>query len=75
MGSEPGCNGLDRAIREHFDGQTAFEITDESPITPSAFPRPIIHSDDSRLCSVREVVLADQTQDRITAATHTKCTP
>jgi len=72
MGLEPGRDGLDRAIGEQLNGQTALQITDQGPIAQSAFPCPVIDSHDSRLRRVRLLVLTDQTQDGITTAAETE---
>src|SRR5216684_4359636 len=66
---QPGFDGLDCAVGEQIYGLAALQVTDQRPIAESAFVRPIVQSDDARLCLGDWFGTANQTQDGITTPT------
>jgi hypothetical protein len=62
---QPGCDALNRAIREQINGPTLLQVTDQRPVTQSAFVYPIIQTNHARGRVSRLFSETNQTQDGI----------
>src|SRR6266496_442209 len=71
---QPGRNGLDCAVGKQINGPTSLQITDQGSIAQSAFPCPIIETNDVWLWLGGLFRLANQAQDRIATPADTELT-
>lgn len=65
---QPGCDALHGAVRQQVNGQTPLQVTDQRPVTQSAFVCPIIQANHARGRMRRLFAAAHQTQDGIATA-------
>src|SRR2546428_9212359 len=70
MGLQPSRDRLGSAVGQKIKRSTLLQITDQGSIAVSAFPRPVVQTNNSRLVCSRQFKFSNQTSDSITTAAH-----